>query len=163
MTGLLRDDTPTVSPLTRQDWEKRRRDWLRLEGAQDWRTGTLISESEWHDARARDAEQRGRSSTAIYHLNRLISLDNREWRLFARRGQVQAEDAHWPEAKSDFDKAAEIIGPELTRAWILHQARLSRVHRRIGLARWYYDEVLRATPQDGEIQRERDSLRDNNK
>jgi WD40 repeat protein len=154
-TGLRLDDGRAVVPLTRVEWEELRRRWREREGEADWAVGPPAPDEDWHDARARDAEQAGRAFTARWHLDRLIAARPDDGRLYLRRARTHTEEGRWDEAGADYRRALERTSPEGVLAWQRQRAWVCQARGQWLAARWYLDRLLAAQPDDPELRRRR--------
>jgi hypothetical protein len=121
-TGLQLDAGQSVTPLSPQEWQQRREEWQRREGNTPWSLAAPLSDRDWHDARARDAEQVRATFTARWHLDRLITLQPDDWYLYARRARLCLDAEQWEQADADYHHALKRGGPEKVLAWARHWA-----------------------------------------
>jgi eukaryotic-like serine/threonine-protein kinase len=74
LTGLRMNSGQDVEKLASPDWDERCRRLTDLEGSVALAYASSVSEMDYHEARARDAEQDGNAFAARWHLDRLISM-----------------------------------------------------------------------------------------
>ena len=154
-TGLRLDEGRAVVPLTRKEWEELRRHWREREGDADWAISPPVADEDWHDARARDAEQTGHAFTARWHLDRLLAARPNDGRLYLRRGRTWTEEGRWDEAGADYRRALECTSPENVLAWYRERAWACQARGLWLAARWYLDRLLAAQPDDPELRQRR--------
>src|SRR5262245_45030937 len=89
-TGLEMGEGQTVVPLGPGAWRRRREELVRLDGSAEGALAAPLGDAEYHDARARDAEQDRADSAALWHLDRLIAAGGQapDWVTFARRARL---------------------------------------------------------------------------
>jgi hypothetical protein len=143
MTGLARDPSGNVAPLDRLGWEKRRRAWREQEGRADWRLCPPVSDAEWHDARAADAEAVGAPLTARWHLDRLMALLPEDWLLRARRARTSTDEEDWGRAEIDYEEATRLGGRGRLLEWFRCRAWVCRTRGQAAAARWYEERARR--------------------
>jgi Flp pilus assembly protein TadD len=66
------------------------------------------SDADWHDARARDAEQDGDTYGALWHLDRLVKERPAPWVVHARRARVLKQAGRVEEAGIEQDRARQL-------------------------------------------------------
>jgi WD40 repeat protein/serine/threonine protein kinase len=159
-TGLRLDAGQSVVPLTRQDWQEERRRWRDREGEADWALTRPISQRDWHQARAQDAEEAGAGFTARWHLDRLIARAPGDWLLRARRARTYTDEGRPDLAEADYDQAARLGAGTALTEWFRHRAWLCRFRSRPTAALWYLDRLLRDQPGAADLLRARKEVAD---
>ncbi|HEX5271988.1 MAG TPA: hypothetical protein VFW33_15935, partial [Gemmataceae bacterium] len=154
-TGLRLDEGRAVVPLTRAEWDELRRRWRQREGDADWAITPAAGDDDWHEARARDAEEAGHPFTARWHLDRLIAARPDDARLSLRRARAYADEGHWDEADADGRRALRLGSEAEVTAWYRHRAAACEARARWPAAAWYLDRLLAAQPDDPELRRQR--------
>jgi predicted Zn-dependent protease len=106
----------------------------------------------WHDSWAGEAEPVGNTLAALWHLDRLIAADSKNWWYHARRARVYT--AAGLQAKADADDARAVaLGPwDEVLAW--YQNRIADM---IASDHWpqafgYAKRLVAARPQDPKVQ-----------
>jgi hypothetical protein len=154
-TGLRLDAGRAVVPLTRPEWEDLRRRWHEREGTDDWCISPPVPDEDWHDARARDAEEAGQPFTARWHLDRLVQRKPDDWLLYARRARTHTEEGSLELAEVDYQRALARGSPDDVFAWYRHRACSCQARRQWTAALWYLDRLLRARPDEEDLRRQR--------
>lgn len=121
-TGLRLDEGQTVMRLHPEEWRQRFQQVAGPENAAAARIAPPLSDLDWHDARAHDAEQTGQLFTAHWHLERLMKQKPDDWRLYARRARTHTEEGNWELAEADYHRALERALPDDVLAWYRHRA-----------------------------------------
>jgi tetratricopeptide (TPR) repeat protein len=146
-----------VEPLEAPAWEASRRRLIDLEGSADSAYESLVSDQEYHDARARDAEQDGNIFAAIWHLDRLLAFADRgtadletspRWLLHARRARAQATAGRFEPADADYAEAERLASRTLVLDWYRHCVVDCEDIRNWTAAVWYLDRLIAAQPGD---------------
>jgi serine/threonine protein kinase/WD40 repeat protein len=147
-TTLRLDPGRAVSPLDRDAWLARRRAWQDEGGSFDAVLGPPLSDEDWHDARARDAEEDGEPFAARWHLDRLIALRPDDWRLHARRGRTYTEEERWDLAEADYRRARERGAGDGLTDWFRYRAQVCEARGRAAAGRWYQEHASRERSND---------------
>jgi hypothetical protein len=159
-TALRMDEGQTVSRLTPEEWRQRSRRLAGRDGASAARIPPPLGDRDWHDARARDAEEAGQPYAARWHLDRLIGQRPSDWLLYARRARMHTEDGNWDLADADYRRALERARPDDVLAWYRHRACACQARRQWPAALWYLDRLLRARPDEEGLRRQRAEVQD---
>jgi WD40 repeat protein len=154
-TGLRMDEGRAVVPLTRAEWDDLRRRWQAREGEADWAVSPPVADEQWHEARARDAEETRHAFTARWHLDRLITARPDDTRLYLRRGRTHTDEGQWEEAEADYRQARQHGAMEDLLAWYRHRAWACQARGQWSAAVWYLDRLIGAQPEDQELRRRR--------
>jgi WD40 repeat protein/serine/threonine protein kinase/tetratricopeptide (TPR) repeat protein len=163
-TGLEMGEGQTVVPLDPREWRERRDRLAAAEGSAASPTAGFVSDRDYHDARARDAEQENDPATARWHLDRLIAALDREdpasrpptaWLAYARRGRTWTAGGSFVQAEADYARALELAPPGQVTGWYRHRIRDSLVAKSWPVALWYLNRAVAAAPQDWELYAER--------
>jgi WD40 repeat protein len=113
LSGQHLDEMGAYAPVPD---EVLRRDWQELlKQPELWRP-TPRQRCAWEWQRAGAAEVAEAWQTALGHLERLIELEPKSWRLYARRGMAHSIVSQWEKAVADLTKAIE-LGAELGWVW----------------------------------------------
>jgi WD40 repeat protein/serine/threonine protein kinase len=150
LTGEHLDAGQAVVPLTAEEWNQRCREWEKQEGTVARAHDSPIDAKEWHDARARDAEQDEDSFGAAWHLSKLIELNKSEhvnWRFYARRALALAGAGKFKTAEMDANRAAELAPPGVVAEWEARQALYLEARGNQSAARWYRDRITFVQPR----------------
>jgi hypothetical protein len=145
LTGEIIDGTGDLCLLPAAEWQRRRAGLLipPMPGAEDW-----------HDARARDAEQDGDLFAARWHLDALLLLRPKDRRLYARRSLVHARASDFTQAGADLDRAAKTA--DANRVVYLENALATcQSARAWQAALWCLDRLLEEKPHDERFEQER--------
>jgi WD40 repeat protein len=154
-TGLRRDAAGAVVPLTRAEWEQERRRWRQTEGDRPWALAAPVSDADWHEARACDAEESGAGFAARWRLDRLIAARPGDWRLYARRARTYTDEGRPELAAADYRRAeARGAGAALT-GWYRWRARACASQRRWESVLWYLDRLLARHPDEPGLRQQR--------
>jgi tetratricopeptide (TPR) repeat protein len=117
-----------------------------------------LTARDFHDARARDAEQDRLSYTALWHLDRLIAAETskgeKAW-LFARRGRVYAGSGQFEQAEADFRQAAAYTTRDELLCWYRHCSVDCQREGKWQPALWYLDRVVAAASGDWRLHADR--------
>ncbi len=157
-TGLEMRAGQTVLRLSPEKWERCRRQLIELEGsAESAYTPGSISDRDFHDARARDAEQDSDTFAIRWHLDRLIAAEAGEapgrhradaWLAYARRGRTWTASGAFDRAAADYARALELGSPAEMLCWYQHRAADCLKDRQWPVALWYLDRAVKIAPDD---------------
>src|SRR5262249_38223893 len=145
-TGMQLDAGQAVSQLDPRTWKKRCRQLAALEGTTLGAYASSVSEWDYNDARARDAEQDGNGFAALWHLDRLIAREAQEapaprsperWLLYARRAQAHSNAGRLDRADAEYKMALRYGSPGVLADWYRHRAVDCEVAKQDATARWY--------------------------
>jgi WD40 repeat protein/tetratricopeptide (TPR) repeat protein len=160
LTGMQMDASQNVEKLTAEAWDQRCRSLTTLEGSVAGAYASSVSESDYHEARARDAEQDGNTFAARWHLDRLISTrvagENKGgslsdlWLLHARRARVCSIAGRLDLADVDYSRAEQLGSPSLVLDWYRHRVADCELAAQWQTALWYLDRCLAAEPRNWE-------------
>lgn len=141
-TGLRMNNLKVVSPILPENWQRLRADRELFDAV----FGPSLSDAEWHDARAADAESDGNAVTALWHLNQRIAQDPQDWRDYARKGRALSEGADRNAAAAAFREAVRHGAGTSLDGWYRYQAALQAVSNRKDLSQWYEQLSTNPTP-----------------
>jgi WD40 repeat protein len=148
-TAQRLDEGQTVARLTPEEWRQRYQQVVGQENAPAVWTAPRPTELDWHDARARDAEQTGQPFTARWHLDRLIAQRRNDWLLYARRARTWSEEEKWDLADADQERAAARGPTEGVLAWYRHRAVVCQSRWQWSAALWYLERLVRVSGGGG--------------
>jgi predicted Zn-dependent protease len=154
-TGLQMDAGQAVTLLRPDEWEERRRSLVQLEGSAERAYRSAVSEADWLDSRARDAEADGDAFAALWHLDRLVALRPDDWLPYARRARVHSGAGRLDQAAADYARARERRAGEGLRHWYHHRAASCQAAGQWATALWYLDRVQQDAPGDWSVYRDR--------
>jgi hypothetical protein len=149
-TGSRLDAGRAVVPLTRAEWEALRACWKERYATADWRIAPPVPAADWHDARARDAEQTGNTFSARWHLERLAPLRPGDWQVAARAESVAARAGDWSRAAAEYVRARKLGGDEALRDWHRYHAEEAGARRDGATQCWHLTKLLESRPDDWE-------------
>jgi Flp pilus assembly protein TadD len=112
-------------------------------------------EADWHDARARDAEEDGNTFAALWHLDRLITLRPQDWQPLARKGLLYAKAGDPGLAESAYRLAAQHAPAEALRDWHRQNAATCLVQGQCSTALRHLDWLVAAGGEDWQVQADR--------
>jgi hypothetical protein len=156
LTGMRMDPDQEVAKLSAEEWEERCHRLTSLEGTVAGAYASSVSESDYHDARARDAEQDGNPFAARWHLDRLISQRASAetagelpelWLLYARRARAWSIDGRLDQADADYSCAERLGSRSLVLDWYAHRVADCEQTAHWQTALWYLDRCLAAEPK----------------
>jgi tetratricopeptide (TPR) repeat protein len=160
LTGMRMDAGQDVEKLTADAWDECCRRLTSLEGSVAGAYASSVSESAYHEARARDAEQDGNTFAARWHLDRLISTrasgENADglpdlWLLHARRARAWSIAGRLDLADADYSRAEHLGSRSLILDWYRHRVADCEHAAQWQTALWYLDRWLAAEPSDWEL------------
>jgi WD40 repeat protein/Flp pilus assembly protein TadD len=111
--------------------------------------------ADWHDARARDAEEDGNTFAALWHLDRLIALKPRDWRPPARKGSLYAAAGEFDLAESAYRLAARNAPASALQDWHRQNAAACLVQGEWGSALRHLDWLVAAGGEDWQVHADR--------
>ncbi len=147
-TGMQLDEGQVVSRLDPQTWERRRQQLVARQGGAGADLAPPVSDADWHEARARDAEDDGDGFAAMWHLDRLIASQGRgdrapeAWLLYARRARVHSTAGQLDKADQEYRRALRRGSPALLADWYQHRASECEAAGANDTARWYLDRAV---------------------
>jgi WD40 repeat protein/tetratricopeptide (TPR) repeat protein len=151
-TGLHMGAGQTVMKLSAEQWEHRRRELVALEGSAVSTHAGSVSDRDYHDARAQDAEQDSAVFAAGWHLDRLLAASAAPppspWLTHARRAHVYATAGRLDQAEVDYARALRLGTPEELRRWDRDRSIDCLTGRQWQAALWYLDRVVAAAPKE---------------
>jgi Flp pilus assembly protein TadD len=100
--------------------------------------------ADWHDARARDAEEDGNTFAALWHLDRLIALRPRDWQPPARKGLLYAAAGEFDLADSAYRLATRNAPAAALQDWHRQNAATCLVQGEWGTALRHLDWLVAA-------------------
>jgi WD40 repeat protein/tetratricopeptide (TPR) repeat protein len=160
LSGMRMGAGQDVEKLTALAWDERCRRLTSLDGSVAAAYASSLSESAYHEARARDAEQDGNTFAARWHLDRLISTrapgENTDglpplWVLHARRARTWSIDGRLDLADTDYSRAEQVGSRSLILDWYRHRVVDCEDAAQWQTALWYLDRCLAAQPTDWEF------------
>jgi WD40 repeat protein/Flp pilus assembly protein TadD len=111
--------------------------------------------ADWHDARARDAEEDGNTFAALWHLDRLIALRPRDWQPLARKGLLYAMAGAFDLAESAYRLAATNAPAAALQDWHRQNAATCLVRGEWGMALRHLNWVVAAGGEDWQVHADR--------
>jgi Flp pilus assembly protein TadD len=111
--------------------------------------------ADWHDARARDAEEDGNTFAALWHLDRLIALRPRDWRPPARQGLLYAAAGEFERAESAYRLAARNAPAADLQEWHRQNAATCLVQGEWGPALRHLDWLVAAGGEGWQVHADR--------
>jgi WD40 repeat protein/serine/threonine protein kinase/tetratricopeptide (TPR) repeat protein len=159
-TGRQLDTGQAVTQLNATTWQEWRRQFL---AGQDGDVAPLappMGEVAWHDDRARDAEQAGDATAALWHLDRLIAWPSQQgtaelgpelWFLHARRGRIYRDTGRQFVADVAYGQALKQGSRGLLVDWYRHRAAEYEAAGLEGTALWYLDRALSLVDTDADL------------
>jgi WD40 repeat protein len=160
LTGMRMDPDQDVEKLTADEWDERCRRLTSLEGTVSGAYATSVSESDYHDARARDAEQDGNTFAARWQLDRLIAMRASAetagelpdlWLLYARRARAWSIAGRLDQADADYSRAVRLGSRSLVLDWYAHRIADCEQTAHWQTALWYIDRSLAAAPKKWQL------------
>jgi WD40 repeat protein/serine/threonine protein kinase len=140
-TGMQLDAGQAVSQLDPLTWKKRCRQLAALEGSIEGAYASSVSECDYHDARARDAEQDGNGFAALWHLDRLVALEPGEWLPYARRARVHTAAGRLDRADAEYRLARRHTSSAVLADWYRHRAVECEAAGQDATALWYLNRA----------------------
>jgi len=168
LSGLEIGEGQSVRHLSASEWRQRREQLRELDGEAEG--DGLIGDAEFHDARAKDAEQELDFFAAIWHLDRLIALLNKEnkphandkpdpsfpiWLAYARRAHVHRLDGHDDRADADYAEARRFGTAQMLQNWYRRRAIDCKAAKRWMESLWYLERAIAFEPNDWQLYAER--------
>jgi serine/threonine protein kinase/WD40 repeat protein len=150
LTGQQLTPTGQLVRLSAGEWRERRKS---LEPDSDLSAGAIA----WHDARAHDAWQAGDLFAALWHLDRLLKLQDADRAVLRRRAVVLARLGRGDEAREDHQRAAGRDPRAFARELEYGLSRCQVVGDRAA-ALWYVEELAKALPKEAWVADERAAL-----
>ena len=120
LTAARMDAGQGVGPLDGDEWRDRYRAFLDRYGSLDRVLGPALPTADWHDARARDAEEEGDPVTALYHLNGRLAAVPGDGPAVLRRMHQYALMGKRAEAEEYRRRAIELLGTAAVTTWGRH-------------------------------------------
>jgi WD40 repeat protein/tetratricopeptide (TPR) repeat protein len=160
LTGMRMAAGHDVEKLTAEAWDDRCHRLTSLEGSVAGAYASSLSESTYHEARARDAEQDGNTFAARWHLDRLISArapaENTDsppdlWVLHARRARAWSIAGRLDRAAADYSRAEQLGSRRLILDWYRHRVADCERAAQWQTALWYLDRCMAAEPRNWEL------------
>jgi WD40 repeat protein/Flp pilus assembly protein TadD len=111
--------------------------------------------ADWHDARARDAEEDGDTFAALWHLDRLITLRPRDWQPPARMGLLYAAAGEFERAESAYRLAASNAPAADLQNWHRQNAATCLVQGEWGTALRHLDWLVAAGGEGWQVHADR--------
>jgi eukaryotic-like serine/threonine-protein kinase len=140
LTAARMDTGPAVSPLSRDEWRARFAAFPAAHGSFDRVLGAGVSVADWHNERARDAEEESDGPTALYHLDRRLTLVPTDAEAVLRRMHRYALAGDWAAAAADRRRALDLVGPDEVAAWCRHYELACQLGGRVEAEKWYAEQ-----------------------
>jgi WD40 repeat protein/tetratricopeptide (TPR) repeat protein len=112
-------------------------------------------ESDWHDARACDAEEDSNTFAALWHLDRLIALRPKDWQLLGRKGLLYARAGDLDLAGAAYRRAAKHAPAEALRDWHRQNVATCLVQGQWSAALRHLDGLVAAGGEDWQAHADR--------
>jgi WD40 repeat protein/serine/threonine protein kinase/tetratricopeptide (TPR) repeat protein len=160
-TGLEMMEGQAVVRLLPEEWQQRRKQLLHL--ASGGVGSAEISDQDFHDARARDAEQDGDSFAARWHLDRVLGIQaevREKWLTYARRARQFTVSGQFAQADADYARARGLGSAEKLLNWYRYRINDCLKAGQWQAARWYLQRVLAAAPNDWHLYADRALVHD---
>ncbi len=160
LTGLRMNAGQDVEKLAAVAWDERCRRLTALDGSVELAYASSVSELDYHEARARDAEQDGNTFAARWHLDRLISIRAAEqngesapdlWLVHARRARACSIAGRLDLADADYSRALQLGSRGLILNWYRHRVADCEHAAQWPTALWYLDRCIAAEPSNWEL------------
>jgi tetratricopeptide (TPR) repeat protein len=160
LTGMQMDAGQHVEKLAAEAWEARSLRLKDVEGTDAEAYATSVSAADYHDARARDAEQDGNTFAARWHLDRLIDRRGMaeeeddvtaRWLLHARRARAGSTAGQFDAADADYRRAEDLSSRAIMVDWYRQRVADCERTSQWRTALWYLDHCLAAEPTNGEL------------
>jgi WD40 repeat protein len=145
-TGMELDAGQAIAQLDPETWKERRRQLAAREGTAEGAYASTVSAWDYHDARARDAEQDGNGFAALWHLDRLIAREKQEadtphsaerWLLYARRARVHSNAGRLDRADAEYKLALRYSSAAKLADWYRQRAVDCEAAKQDATAKWY--------------------------
>jgi hypothetical protein len=163
-TGLRMGPGQSVVPLSPQEWDECRRRWTTSGGGTGADESASVGDDDYHEARARDAEQDGNTVAAVWHLDRRIAarkagakakaavVDPSDlWLLYARRARAQTTAGRFDAAAADYARAEQLGSHARVLDCYRHRVVDCEEAGLWTAAVWYLDRLIAAEPRDPEL------------
>jgi len=148
-TGMEFDDYRALRVLDEQTYRARRQ---ALGAMLPLSLGMHGDDRGWHDAWAGEAEWAGNTFAALWHLDRLIAADPKNWLYHARRARVHAAAGQQEKADAD-DTRVLALGPwDDVLAWYQHRIADCTARGSWQMALRYASRLSTAQPHNRELQ-----------
>jgi WD40 repeat protein len=156
-TGLAIDENQMGTKLSLPEWRELRdkliKSNVQLNGLR------RLTDSQWHDARARDAEDNGEWPAAQRHLDRLIASAPDEWLPYARRAHTYSRRGEFKAAASDYARVKELLDAtgddQPLDSWYRQKALACLNQQSWPVAAWYLDRSIEKAPNDRQLRADR--------
>jgi Flp pilus assembly protein TadD len=112
-------------------------------------------DADWHDARARDAEEDGNTFAALWHLDRLIALRPQDWQPPARKGLIYARAGDLDLAESAYHLAAQHAPAAALQNWHRQNAATCLIQNQWSMALGHLDRLVAAGGDDWQVHADR--------
>jgi WD40 repeat protein/tetratricopeptide (TPR) repeat protein len=152
-SGYRMANGPAVLPLDAKEWAERIDRVSRLDGPP-----SLDDDPSWHEPMAREAEEKGNTFAALWHLDRLIAARPDDWTLLARRARGHSSAGAFDRAAADYEQAARLGPREAVLDWQAQCVTGSVEAGRHAEALWYLDRLVAARPDDWTLYDDRSAL-----
>ena len=105
---------------------------------------SLWPAADWHEARARDAEEEGDATTALYHLDRRLALVPDDGPAVLRRMHQRLLVGDPAGAAADYARVGRLVGPGDRDVWCQTMTAVSRSRGQDTPAAWYAERPANA-------------------
>jgi WD40 repeat protein/serine/threonine protein kinase/tetratricopeptide (TPR) repeat protein len=155
-TGLHMSEGQVVVKLGPKAWQEHRQKLIALEGAAASALAAGISDDNFHDARARDAEQDNHPAAARWHLDRMIEVQSGEpgpgsppiWLAFMRRARTWTAQEHFDQADSDYAAVLKHVSQVELSTWYRQCTVDCQRGEQWSTALWYLNRAVALAPDD---------------
>jgi WD40 repeat protein/serine/threonine protein kinase/tetratricopeptide (TPR) repeat protein len=141
-TGLRLDAEQAVVPLGSEQWEAACTSLAEREGSVEAAYHTTMADQDWHEARARDAEEDGDVFGTLWHLDRLLALRPDDGLLYARRARAHAAAGRWDSADADYTRARKYLSAAQLTDEYAHRAVDAQEAGQWSVALGYLDRLV---------------------
>jgi serine/threonine protein kinase/WD40 repeat protein/tetratricopeptide (TPR) repeat protein len=147
--GLRGDE---VVPLDPAAWQEKKRQ-LASHG------GPPVGETpaDWHDRRARDADEDDNTFAVLWHLERLAKLRPNDWSVQARQGRALSNAGEWTRAESAYCLAASQAKDSVAALadWYRQRVARFRALEKWNESLWYLNRLAEVAAKDWRVYAER--------
>jgi eukaryotic-like serine/threonine-protein kinase len=170
LTGLGMGEGQTVGSLSAREWNESCRRLADAEGTENTLAEKTVTDREYHDARARDAEQDGDVYGALWHLERLIQAQEKSakaspqpdgWFAHARRARQFTLRGDWERAEAEDSRALDLGSADELLGWNKRQVLEMSAAEQWQPALWYINRALAAAPADWRLFADRSVIHGN--
>jgi WD40 repeat protein/tetratricopeptide (TPR) repeat protein len=144
--GGMGRDGARLTLLDAATWQQRHDDLRQRWPDPDRSLAAPPEPADWHEARARDAEEDGDLRAELWHLERLVTLRPDDWRVWARRGSVFTRAGQLGRADEAYTQAAAHGGGAGLINWLRHHAAECRALGAWDKVLWYLERIIALRP-----------------